>query len=81
MKSAKIIERIGQTDRLLKSGNTGNADDFAKQLDVSRRTVFNLFKMLKDDFDAPVIFDKRSKSYKYATKGNIVMDFVAEDNI
>ncbi|MBL6448966.1 hypothetical protein JMN32_21830 [Fulvivirga sp. 29W222] len=81
MKSSKVIERIVQTDRLLQSGNIGNADDFAKQLDVSKRTVFNLLKMLKDDFGAPVIFDKRSKSYRYARKGSIVMDFVTEDNI
>ncbi|UII30906.1 hypothetical protein LVD17_21670 [Fulvivirga ulvae] len=80
MKSSKIIQRIGQTDRLLQNGNIGNAEAFAKQLDVSKRTVFNLFKMLKDDFEAPVIFDRSSKSYRYARQGNIVMDFVTEDN-
>ena len=78
MKSNKIIKRIGQTDCLLKTGNTGNANDLARKLDVSKRTVFNLFKMLKEDFDAPIIYDKRTKSYKYATRGNIVIAFVAE---
>ncbi|MBL6445882.1 HTH domain-containing protein [Fulvivirga sp. 29W222] len=81
MKSVKIIEKIEQVDQLLQNGNVGQAKDFAEQLNVSRRTVFNLFKILKEDFDAPVVFDRRSKSYKYAVKGSMVMGFVKEEDI
>ncbi|GAA0191902.1 hypothetical protein GCM10009122_54550 [Fulvivirga kasyanovii] len=80
MKSVRIIEKIEQVDRLLQNGNAGRARDFARKLKVSKRTVFNLFKILRKDFDAPVVFDRRSKSYRYAVKGSMVMGFVKEED-
>jgi molybdenum-dependent DNA-binding transcriptional regulator ModE len=44
----------------VKQSNTGSAAQFAKQLGISERSLFNYLNVLKNEFQCPLIFDKKN---------------------
>lgn len=44
---------------------TGTPEEFAQKLDISRRMLFKYLKILKEEFDAPIIYSPIIKSYQY----------------
>ncbi len=55
----------------IKQSNTVSAAQFAKQLDISERSLFNYLNVLKNEFQCPLIFDKSSNSYQFKQAGNL----------
>lgn len=55
----------------VKQSNTGSAAQFAKQLEISERSLFNYLNVLKNEFHCPLIFDKSSNSYQFKQAGNL----------
>lgn len=55
----------------VKQSNTGSAAQFAKQLKISERSLFNYLNVLKNEFHCPLIFDKSSNSYQFKQAGNL----------
>ena len=80
MKSIKI-KTVRLADQRLQNKNTGRSNEFASKLKMSESNLFYLMKLLKDDLNAPIVFDRKLKSYKYAVKGSIVIAFVREEDI
>ena len=58
------INRIQQIDRLIRLNNTGNADEFANKLGISRRQVYNILEKLKD-MGLGIEYDRNIKSFVY----------------
>lgn len=55
----------------IKQRNTGSAAQFAKQLEISERSLFYYLNVLKNEFQCPLIFDKSSNSYQFKQAGNL----------
>lgn len=55
----------------VKQSNTGSAAQFAKQLEISERSLFNYLNVLKNEFHCPLIFDKSSNNYQFKEAGNL----------
>ncbi|MFW6219219.1 MAG: HTH domain-containing protein [Bacteroidota bacterium] len=45
----KLIGKIQRIDMLIRQERTGNADEFAEMLGISRRQVYNYLDELKDN--------------------------------
>jgi len=67
-------ETIARLDQLIRL-QTGNAKDLAKRLNVCEKTVFNLIDKVKEQYKAPVLFDKYKNTYYYSRPGRIVLEF------
>ncbi|UII32814.1 hypothetical protein LVD17_03075 [Fulvivirga ulvae] len=79
MKESKFLERIERMDKLIQRRRTGRAEDLARRLDISTRSVFNMLRIMKEDFNAPIVFDRGLNTYRYKTEGSIVAAFVAKE--
>jgi molybdenum-dependent DNA-binding transcriptional regulator ModE len=55
----------------IKQSNTGSAAQFAKQLEISERSLFYYLNVLKNEFQCPLIFDKSSNNYQFKEAGNL----------
>ena len=69
------IPKFKKLDRLIRHGVTGTPDDLAKEMNVSRATIFRLIARLKEEFDAPIYFDRNINSYCYEYPGKLTIKF------
>lgn len=58
----RIIIRIH--DRIRRKG-TGQPIDFAKELGISERTLYNYIQFMRQDLNAPIVYDKFGVTYHY----------------
>jgi hypothetical protein len=49
--------------------NTGTHSDFAKKINVTNKLLSTYIDILKEQLDAPIVYDPDRKSYIYAKKG------------
>lgn len=64
------FKRINQLHSLIKTGKTGSPETLAKQLGVSRSTLYNLLNELKA-VKAPIIYSRTHKSFLYTKEFNM----------
>jgi transcriptional antiterminator len=64
MVTLKYIERLRRMDQLIRQQCTGNSDEFAERMGVSRRQLYNLIEELKD-FGLPISFNRSSRTFFY----------------
>ncbi|GAA0891204.1 hypothetical protein GCM10009122_08830 [Fulvivirga kasyanovii] len=79
MKESLFLERIERMDKLIQRRSAGRAEDLSKRLGISKRSVFNMLRIMKEDFHAPIVFDRSLNTYKYEAEGSIVAAFVAKE--
>ena len=78
MELVKIKNYLEHLDFLISHECTGTADEFAKKLKVSERTLQNHLKQLRETgIDIVYCYEKRS--YCYAEEGNLVFGFTSND--
>jgi hypothetical protein len=53
---------------LISHGCTGNSEEFAKRLNISRSTFFEYKACLRDDFSAETEYFPLSNTYRYTKK-------------
>ena len=58
------IHRLERLHQLIRLQITGNADELAEKMQVSRRTVFRLIEIFRD-IGCPVYFNSIKNSYCY----------------
>jgi len=76
------VSQFKKLDRLIRHRVTGTPDELAEKMNVSRATVFRLIARYKEEFDAPVYFDRSLKSYCYEYAGKLNIKFeekISED--
>ncbi|UII34252.1 helix-turn-helix domain-containing protein [Fulvivirga ulvae] len=71
-----FIEKIERLDLQIRQGSTGNAAELAQKLGISKRSVFNYLKWMKDR-GAPITFSRIRKSYIYDQEVEFVATFVS----
>jgi hypothetical protein len=76
MKKIHILRKINS---LIKRKATGSASEFASKLGLSRSGFFYQLKILKDDFEAPISFDRMRNSYYYTRDGELFFGFKEEN--
>ena len=74
------VQKLKKLDRLIRYGVTGSPDELAEKMKVSRATIFRLIDRYKEEFGAPVYFDRSINSYCYEYPGKLVLKF-QETNI
>ena len=62
------LRKLIYMDFLITHGCTGNANEFAKRLNISRSTFFEYKACLRDDFSAEIEYFPLSNTYKYIKK-------------
>ena len=60
----KMIDSIGQE-------NTGNPCQFASNLNISERAIYKYISLLKSDFNAPIKYCRKRKSYCFTENGSL----------
>ncbi|MBL6447588.1 hypothetical protein JMN32_14815 [Fulvivirga sp. 29W222] len=79
MSITKAIERIKQANHLIAYEITGKPADFAKKLNISKRSLSNLIREMRGNFNVSIVFDKKLQTYKYEVEGSIVIAFVKDN--
>jgi len=65
MNNLKQLERLRKVHRWIKQECTGTPDELSKKLHLSVRQTYLILEQLKD-FDAPIKFNRRTKTYYYS---------------
>ena len=58
------IERLFRMHELILQENTGTPDEFARRMQISRRTLNNMIKRF-NDFDVPIKYSRTRLTYYY----------------
>ena len=64
MNNLKQLERLRKLHRLIKNENTGTPLELSRKLHVGIRQTYLILDQLRD-LDAPLKFNRRTKSYYY----------------
>jgi transcriptional antiterminator len=76
MSSEERRKTLLQFDKLIRKKTIGNCDVIADKLGISRRTVFRLITYMREELNAPIIFDNEKQRYAYQYTGSIIYSFV-----
>ncbi len=68
----RLVEAIEQK-------STGNAREIAKKLNVSERMVYNYLDVLKNEFGAPIKFNRSTQSYYFTEAGSLDLSWKDEE--
>lgn len=74
MSLLKYIERLKRIDDLIRRKATGNPEEFAKKLNISRSQLLQDLKELKE-LGAAIEYSFNSRSYYYGEECKIILDF------
>jgi len=70
-----LLDRL---DRLIRRKATGVPEYLAERLGISRSSLFEVIKYLKDEMDAPIIYDRGRLSYTYEYTPKFFLGFERE---
>ena len=68
------MSRINKVNKLIVQQSTGNPDDFAEQLGISRSQLYNIIDQFKD-FGAPIRYDKKNETFFYANNFELELKY------
>jgi predicted DNA-binding transcriptional regulator YafY len=74
MEFIKLNNYINQLDSLIRQECTGTANEFAKKIGVSERTLQNHLQQLRE-LGIDVVYDHCKRSYRYNKKGRLTFCF------
>lgn len=69
------IRRFERLDYLIRSKSTGSPAQLARKLNVSESQVFQIMKIFREKFDAPVYYSKAQQSYCYEREVKFTLGF------
>ncbi len=69
----KSLDRVRQTDALIRKKAAGNASGLAEKLHLSRAGVYNWIQQMKEE-GFPIAYCKKEKTYIYTEKGKMVSE-------
>ncbi len=65
------IELIQKIMKDIEKEKTGNPAQFSKHLNLSERMLYKYIFLLKVEFDVPLIYCRKRKSYCFTEKGSL----------
>ncbi len=69
------IKNIQNLNFLIKSESTGSAAELGQKLGISQRMTFKYLEIIKDQFKAPVKYDKSRKTYFFDGNGELDLNW------
>lgn len=75
----KSLDRVEYLDYLIRRKCTGTPKELAEKLGISERWLYEILNELKHDFDCPIKYSRRRRSYVYTCKGSLVIEFMSKD--
>ena len=69
------LVKLARLDHLIRHQATGNPDELAERLDISRSTLFELIAYLKEEMNAPIVYDRDRLSYTYSYPPKFYLGF------
>ena len=66
MNNIRHLERLEQLHQRIKQENTGAPKDFARQMNISERSFYNLLEELKT-MGADICFSRKRRTYHYCS--------------
>jgi hypothetical protein len=66
-----MIKKIQQLIVIIHSGDTGTPKEVASKLSVSERMVFKYVDIIKNEFKAPIKYNRVTKTYYFEEQGNL----------
>jgi transcriptional antiterminator len=72
------LENLQRLIEAIEQKSTGNAREIAKKLNVSERMVYNYLDVLKNEFGAPIKYNRAIKSYFFTEEGKIELKWQEE---
>lgn len=71
----KVIDKLIRLDQLIRMRATGTPSDLARRLDISESTLYQYLALMKRILNAPIKYDKTTKSYFYESVGYLNFGF------
>lgn len=68
------FDRVRNIDRLIRLHNTGNADEFAQKLNISRRQIYNILEEFKS-LGLCISYNRSQRSFVYDRPYQIDISF------
>ncbi|MEN9303109.1 MAG: hypothetical protein RL264_1538 [Bacteroidota bacterium] len=72
------LEKIKRLLHLIERKQTGKPAELAQKLGVSRRMIYNYFKLVKEELGVPLAFDNYKQSFIFPYSGRICWEFSAK---
>jgi hypothetical protein len=66
-----MIIKIQQLIDIIHLGDTGTPKDISEKLGVSERMIFKYIEIIKTEFNAPVKYNRLSKTYFFENDGKL----------
>jgi len=70
-----LLNRFEYLDHLIRTKATGTPAQLARKLQISQRCLYDNISFLKDR-GAPIIYDRKRSSYRYAEEGGFNFKFL-----
>ncbi len=65
------LENLQRLIEAIEQRSTGNAREISQKLNVSERMVYNYLDVLKNEFGAPIKYNRAMKTYFFTEEGKI----------
>ena len=73
------LNLISRLDFLIQHHATGTPKQLAYKLDLSERMVYNYIKIMKTEFNAPIIYSRNLQSYIYTEQVAFHVGFLKKE--
>ena len=73
------IKHLITLTQLIEQRKTGSPAELAKSLGISERMVYNYIEDLKHEFNAPIKYDRKARTYFYDGEGHIHLFWESEE--
>ncbi|MFZ2907455.1 MAG: hypothetical protein WAZ98_14720 [Cyclobacteriaceae bacterium] len=74
----KYIERMKLIHSYLEKGHTGNGEEFARKIGISRSVHMEHIQELRETFNAPIDFSRREKTFYYTEPFKMNIEITCE---
>lgn len=79
MKLQSYLYAMRKLHQVISAGQTGTPEQLAEWLGVSVSTLYNYLNIMKD-VGAPIIYDRKAKTYRYQVPVDFVFGFKYSDH-
>lgn len=59
------LVKLNRLNHLIRRQATGTPEELAERLDISRSSLFEIISYLREEMQAPILYDKYIRSYVY----------------
>lgn len=73
------IRLIKHLDSLIRRKHKGSSVDYAVKMNVSRSAFFRLLDYVKNEFNAPICYNKTNGYYEYCKSGLMIFGFLTDE--